>query len=123
MTPSRRPFVQPVPRIGDPSQALNMKKKALENVLGSIAEARRDLGADSAEMGTTPPSDSLVNGLGGDGSVWKSSLADKIRADLSGIIKRITSCFSSQHEKVSAEWNNEPEYVDINDPRARWRVQ
>jgi len=122
-TPSPRPLPPPIPPPGDSSQAVNMKKIALDNVLHSIAEARRDLGADSAEIGTTSPSESLVNGLGGDGSVWKSSMADKIHADLSGIIKRITSCFSSQHEKVCTERDNEPQYVDQNDPRAHWRAQ
>ena len=101
----------------------NRKKVALRNVLDSISEAVQDLGADFVDTGAASPSENLVNGLGGDGSVWKSTLAEEMRADITGIVRKITSCLSSEKEKVSGEWSNEPDLVDGNDPRTKWRTQ
>lgn len=83
----------------------------------------KNLGADFVDTGAASPSENLVNGLGGDGSVWKSTLAEEMRADITGIVRKITSCLSSEKEKVSGEWSNEPDLVDGNDPRAKWRTQ
>ena len=55
--------------------------------------------------------------------MWKSTLAEEMRADITGIVRKITSCLSSEKEKVSGEWSNEPDLVDRNDPRAKWRTQ
>jgi hypothetical protein len=115
---STRYFPLPEPPLRD-----NRKKVALRYVLDSISEAVQDLGADFIDTGATSPSESLVNGLGGDGSVWKSALAEKMRADITETIRKITSCLSSEKEKVSGEWSNEPDLVDRNDPRAKWRTQ
>ena len=102
-------------------QVVNEKKMALKCVLEAVEEAVEDVGADSARTGRKPPSESLTNGLGGDGSAWKSALADKIHTDLAGVLGTISSCFSSEEDKVRAEWNSEPQYVDKTDPRAKWR--
>lgn len=118
--PRPTPGPPPVPPPEDNSQAVNGKKMALEYVVGSINKAVREIGADSAETGTTPPSESLTNGLGGDGSVWKSSLADNMHTKLAVLLRSISSYFSSEEEKITSEWHNEPQYVDKTDSRARW---
>ena len=129
-TPSQPTPPGPAPTLPDPtatpqdqSQRDNRKKIALRYVLDSITEATQELGADYTETGATAPSESLVSGLGGDGSVWKSTLADKIHIDAAAIIKRITVNFSTEKEKVAAQWGNEPSLVDWYDTRADWTTQ
>lgn len=101
-------------------QVVNEKKNALKRVLDGIEKAVEDLGADYARTGKKPPSESLINGLGGDGSIWKSAFADKMRTDLAGTLGTISSCLSSMEEQVKTEWSREPQYVDKTDPRAKW---
>ena len=97
-----------------------MKKSALEDVLKKADEAVTNLGANDAESGGTAKSESLTTGLGGDGSVWKSTLAENMRQDLVGIIDSITSQTSNTRQDIYDEWYNEPTYVDKNDSRANW---
>lgn len=101
----------------------NEKKVAIGLVRNSLSKAIQELGGDYAETGATSPSESLVSGLGGDGSVWKSPLADKMHTDIAAIIKRITVQYSAGKEKADSQWWSEPEYVKWDDPRATWRVQ
>lgn len=120
--PEPSPSPGPDPNIElseDGKQAVNKKKLALRIILDFLEKAVEGVGADYPETGKKAPSESLTDGLGGDGSVWKSTLADKMHADLAGILGTISSCFSSEKEKVRTEWNNEPRYVDKTDTRAR----
>lgn len=115
-TPGPAPYELP----NDKSQAVNKKKLALRYVLDTVEKAVEELKADYAETGGKPPSESLTDGLGGSGSAWKSTLADQMRTDFSGVISDICSCVSSEEGKVRSEWNSEPQFVDKTDPRAKW---
>lgn len=115
-TPGPAPYELP----NDKSQAVNKKKLALRYVLDTIEKAVTELEADFAAAGKKSPSESLTDGLGGSGSAWKSTLADQLRTDFSGVISDICSCISSEEGKVRSEWNSEPQFVDKTDPRAEW---
>ena len=115
-TPGPAPYELPK----DKSQALNKKKLALRYVLDTVEKAVKELEADYTDTGKKPPSESLTDGLGGSGSAWKSTLADQMRTDCSGVINDICSCISSEEGKVRSEWNSEPQFVDKTDPRAEW---
>lgn len=115
-TPGPAPYELP----NDKSQAVNKKKLALRYVLDTIEKAATELEADFAAVGKKSPSESLTDGLGGSGSAWKSTLADQLRTDFSGVISDICSCISSEEGKVRSEWNSEPQFVDKTDPRAEW---
>ena len=115
-TPGPAPYELPK----DKSQALNKKKLALRYVLDTVEKAVKELEADYTDTGKNPPSESLTDGLGGSGSAWKSTLADQMRIDFSGVINDICSCISSEEGKVRSEWNSEPQFVDKTDPRAEW---
>ena len=119
-TPSPKPGFAPTPPPSDDNQTYNLKKSALEDVLKKADEAVTNLGANDAESGGTAKSESLTTGLGGDGSVWKSTLAENMRQDLVGIIDSITSQTSNTRQDIYDEWYNEPTYVDKNDSRANW---
>jgi hypothetical protein len=99
---------------------MNMKKVAMGYVLGTVNEAIANLDADAvASGGGTAKSASLIAGLGGDGSVWKSTLAETIRQQLVSVIDSATSQTTTTQEEIIAERDNEPTYVDKDDPRAR----
>ena len=115
-TPGPAPYELP----NDKSQAVNKKKLALRYVLDTVEKAVRELEADFAETGDKSPAESITDGLGGSGSAWKSTLADQMRTDFSGVISDICSCISSEEGKVRSEWNSEPQFVDKTDPRAEW---
>ena len=100
----------------------NAKKAAIGIVRNTLSKAIQELGADYAETGASSPSESLVSGLGGDGSVWKSTLADKMHDDIAGIVKRIADQFSAGEERAASQCGAEPEYVKWDDPRAKWRI-
>ena len=119
-TPSPKPGFAPTPPPSDDNQTYNLKKSALEDVLKKADEAVTNLGANDAESGGTAKSESLTTGLGGDGSVWKSTLAENMRQDVVGIIDSITSQTSNTRQDIYDEWYNEPTYVDKNDSRANW---
>lgn len=85
--------------------------------------AESDLGADAAAYGETPKSAKLTEGLGDDGGVWQSTLAETTREDLVGIIDAITSKVSDTYDDVDAAWSAEPDYVAEDDSRARWGVR
>ena len=99
------------------------RRIALRYILDSITEATQELGTDYTETGATPPSESFVSGLGRDGSVWKSPLADQIHTDVAAIMKRITVNFFAEKEKAVDQGDNEPSLVDWYDPRADWITQ
>ena len=104
-----------------PSDQNNQQELEVPNAK-KLSKAIQELGADYAETGASSPSESLVSGLGGDGSVWKSTLADKMHDDIAGIVKRIADQFSAGEERAASQWGAEPEYVKWDDPRAKWRI-
>lgn len=118
--PTAAPGIKPEAPPEGPDQAMNMKKVALGYVLGTVNEAVANLDADAVASGGTAKSASLTAGLGGDGSVWKSTLAETIRQQLVGVIDSATSQMTTTQEEIIAELDNEPTYVDKDDPRARW---
>ena len=119
--PTAAPGIRPEAPPEGSNQAMNMKKVAMGYVLGTVNEAIANLDADAvASGGGTAKSASLIAGLGGDGSVWKSTLAETIRQQLVSVIDSATSQMTTTQEEIIAELDNEPTYVDKDDPRARW---
>lgn len=100
-TPAPSPQVAPVevppePEVDpptDPNQAINYKKVALKVVLDSLKAAEQAVGADYMDTGEAPKSQTLTEGLGGEGSVWQSPKADAAYTVLESIISSIGSKF------------------------------
>ena len=119
--PTAAPGIRPEAPPEGSNQAMNMKKVAMGYVLGTVNEAIANLDADAVACGGgAAKSASLIAGLGGDGSVWKSTLAETIRQQLVSVIDSATSQMTTTQEEIIAERDNEPTYVDKDDPRARW---
>ncbi|CAM2750577.1 hypothetical protein ACSL103130_01015 [Actinomyces slackii] len=97
----------------------NLKRPAMKRVLDTLDSAEDDLDA-GATSGMTPKSHMLTNGLGGEGSVWKSPLAETSRTAAVGVIDKITSQVSSTRQDVSDDHSAEPEKVKETDSRATW---
>ena len=129
-TPAPSPQVGPVevppePEVDpptDPNQAINYKKVALKVVLDSLKAAEQAVGADYMDTGEAPKSQTLTEGLGGEGSVWQSPKADAAYTVLESIISSIGSKFRDATTAVEDEWNLEPTYVDKSDARAEWNA-
>lgn len=97
----------------------NLKRPAMKKVVDALKSAETDLDA-SPESGSTPKSHKLTTGLGGDGSVWKSPLANTSRDTIVNIIDGLTSEVSSTRQDVSDSHTREPRRVKESDPRATW---
>nr|WP_311153714.1 hypothetical protein [uncultured Actinomyces sp.] len=91
-------------------------------VLDSLKAAEQAVGADYMDTGEAPKSQTLTEGLGGEGSVWQSPKADAAYTVLESIISSIGSKFKDATTAVEDEWNLEPTYVDKSDARAEWNA-
>ncbi|VEG28920.1 hypothetical protein [Actinomyces howellii] len=121
--PSPRPNPPPVAPPEDDDEAYNLKKFALRDVREELSYAKDELGVDDAVETGTAKSAKLTDGLGAHGHIWHSTLSETTRTELVGIIDAITGQVSRSYDDVDDDWNAEPDYVDKDDPRAKWGVE
>ena len=107
----------------NPDDVENRKKIAINYVVSMFNSARADIGADYDHTGANPPSDKhiLSTGLGTDGSVWKSTLANAKREEIDGALTAITREFNWKCEDCFQDFRSEPDWVPSDDSRANWK--
>lgn len=107
----------------NPDDVKNRKKAAMNYVLSVFRSARADIGVNYNHTRAKPPSDVHIQytGLGTDGSVWKSTLANAKREEIAGALSEITSAFNRKYEDCLQDFGSEPYWVSKDDPRAKWR--
>ena len=98
------------------------RKVAMNYVVSMFNSARADIGADYDHTGAKPPSDKHIQstGLGTDGSVWKSTLANAKREEIAGALSEITREFNWKCEDCYQDFRSEPDWVSKDDSRAKW---
>ena len=106
----------------NPDDVENKKKIAIDHVVSTFNSARADIGADYDHTGAKPPSDKhiLSTGLGTDGSVWKSTLANAKREEIDGALTAITREFNWKCEDCYQQFKSEPDWVSKDDSRSKW---
>ena len=106
----------------NPDDVENKKKVAMNYVVSMFNSARADIGADYDHTGAKSPSDKHIQstGLGTDGSVWKSTLANAKREESAGALSEITREFNWKCEDCYQEFRSEPDWVSKDDSRAKW---
>ena len=106
----------------NPDDVENKKKVAMNYVVSMFNSARADIGADYDHTGAKSPSDKHIQstGLGTDGSVWKSALANAKREEIAGALSEITREFNWKCEDCYQDFRSEPDWVSKDDSRAKW---
>lgn len=106
----------------NPDDVENRKKSAMDYVLSIFRSARADIGLNYNHTRAKPPSDVHIQstGLGTDGSVWKSTLANAKREEIAGALSEITSAFNRKYEDCLQDFRSEPYWVSKDDSRAKW---
>lgn len=113
----------------NPDDVANKKKVAMDRVLSIFSSVRADIAFDffnhtraKPSSGVHLPSDLLIQstGLGTDGSVWKSTLANAKREEIAGALSEITSAFNRKYEDCLQDFASEPDWVSKDDSRAEW---
>jgi len=121
--PSGKGYVPPDDTKQHPDDVENKKKIAIDYVVSTFNSARSDIGADYDHTGAKSPSDKHIQstGLGTDGSVWKSTLANAKREEIAGALTAITREFNWKCEDCFQDFKSEPDWVPKDDSRAKWR--
>ena len=106
-----------------PGELPNEKKKAMWRVVSNYFDAARTtIGADYDHTGGQSPADKMINstGVGKEGTVWKSTLAETKRAAVADALGAVTTAFNWARNDRYIEWSHESDWVDENDSRAKW---
>lgn len=103
----------------EPSLVTNQKQVDMEEVECRVSWAVILLGCKAADEGGVSNATTLTKGLGGDESVWKCPLAEKLALKLQEVVKSIDGNFVSEHDWVGHLLENEPEKVNKYDPRSK----
>lgn len=106
----------------NPDDVTNKKKVAMNHVISMFKSARADIGLNYNHTRAKSPSDVHIQstGLGTDGSVWKSTLANAKREEIAGALSEITSAFNRKYEDCLQDFASEPDWVSEDDSRAEW---
>ena len=106
----------------NPDDVKNRKKAAMNYVLSVFRSARADIGLNYNHTRAKSPSDVHIQstGLGTDGSVWKSTLANAKREEIAGALSEITHEFNRKYEDCLQDFRSEPDWVSRDDSRAKW---
>lgn len=104
-----------------PRLVTNQKRQDWLTIKGTIDQVIRELGSEPAYEGAPANATTLTKGLGGDGSVWQSPLAERLALKLQDVVKSLDGNFVSERDWIEHLLVDEPEEVEQDDPRSKDR--